>query len=842
MKANLSFTRLVFMDITLLDNDMEGIEYEPSEKSLASCSLLDEISGDPQLIPRVGDQYQAEIRPLVGKCRSLQVVMQPVDSTAITNVPNPFPMGLPIPLFWTKTEVESINGASEFENIDERRITSSHGCGEYNVENLYPTLGDRKVMEENSELQPINRAKMDSGACPLPGSSSEVWKGIELDSFLLGLYIFGKNLILVKKIVESKGMGEILSFYYGKFYKSDGYRRWSECRKLRSRRCVHGQKLFTGWRQHELLSRLFSHISKECQDMLLEVSKKFGEGKVTFEEYVFAIRNTVGIGMLIKAVSIGKGKLDLTGNAMEPVKVNHVVSFRPEIPVGKACSSLTSVEIIKFLTGDFRLSKARSNDLFWEAVWPRLLARGWHSEQPKDQAFSGLKNSLVFLVPGVKKFSRRRLLKGDHYFDSVSDVLNKVASESGLLELENEGPKGSGDGLENKLDPVIKQDPDTNTTKDKRNCYLKPQKSGCIRDLMKFTIVDTSLVRGAERSKVREVRRLPLDATSLSTPSSISSDSEEDTSDDSEDETEETSTTNAPEAALANGRECVDISDCVNSNSNIVIPHTSNTSIISAKNQENQSRSLLHDLEEKAEKNDFSQKVKPSDSRYSVPVTKLRVLTDCINGESGCSVENISVDRMLNEDNSHRRSNSPDSSEDMVIQVGSQNLSPASSLSKGSPDQRKEGIVSENCLHIEGFPTKTRAHTLIDLNVPQVSTDFETDGPFISEMVQNSDNSYSHISFFQSEVTVQRESLNSKIPDKGAEVNQHPTPQNRRQSTRNRPLTTKALEALECGFFNPKRKRKPAEASQNNSRRVLSRPHVIANFRNGANNSNMGET
>ncbi|KAK8654316.1 hypothetical protein V6N13_128287 [Hibiscus sabdariffa] len=819
------------MDTTLLDNDMEGIEYELSEKSLASSSFLDEISGDPQLIPRVGDEYQAEIPPLVGECWSLQVLKQPVDSKIEMNVPNPSPMGLPIPLFWTRTEAGSINGS------EGNHIASNHGCAEFKVES--PTLADWQDMKVNCMLQsttgtkmdaellfpeePNSKMKVDSCTCPLPGSSSEAWKDIELDSFLLGLYIFGKNLIFVKKFVESKGMGEILSFYYGKFYKSDGYRRWSECRKLRSRRCVHGQKLFTGWRQHELLSRLFSHISKECQDMLLEVSKTFGEGKVTFEEYIFAIKNTVGIGMLIEAVGIGKGKLDLTGNAMEPVKVNHLVSFRPEIPVGKACSSLTSEEIIKFLTGDFRLSKARSNDLFWEAVWPRLLARGWHSEQPKDQAFSGLKNSLVFLVPGVKKFSRRRLMKGDHYFDSVSDVLNRVAAEPGLLELEIEGPKGSREDLETKLDPVIKQDPDFNSTKDKRNCYLKPRKSGCNRDLMKFTIVDTSLSKGAERSKIRELRSLPLVAASLFTPSSISSDSEEDTSDDSEDEADETSTTNAAEA-LANGGECVDISDCVNSNTNIVIPHTAETSITSAENRESHNRSLLHEEEEKVKKYDFSHKVQPSVSKYSVPVTKQRVLIDCINGEPSCSVENISVDRMLNEDNLHYRSNSSDACEDMVFQTALQNSSPASSLSKGSPDQRKEGIVSESCLR-EGSPTKTRSHTLIDLNVPQVSMDFETDGPFISETVQNSVNSCSRISFFQSEIILQPESLNSKIPDKGAEVNQQPTMQNLRHSTRKRPLTTKALEALECGFFNPKRKRKPAEVSQNNSRRVRSRPH-----------------
>ncbi|XWS31687.1 hypothetical protein CRYUN_Cryun23aG0097400 [Craigia yunnanensis] len=840
----------VQMDTTLFDNDMEGIEDESAEKLLASCSFLDEIFGDPQVMPRVGDQYQAEIPHLVGECHSLQVVKEPIDSKVIMNVPNPFPMGLPIPLIWTKTE-ESINGAFEFENSEESHITSSHECAEYKVESLYSVLSDGKDLRGYSKLQPTTGTKLnvdlffpqepksklnqvDRGPCPLPGFSSGVWKDIELDSFLLGLYIFGKNLILVKNFVETKKMGEILSFYYGKFYRSDGYRRWSECRKLRRRQYIHGQKLFRGWRQQELLSRLFSHLSKECQDMLLEVSKTFVEGKVSFEEYVFTIKNTVGISMLIEAIGIGKGKQDLTGNAMEPVKANHVVSFRPEIPVGKACSTLTSADIIKFLTGDFRLSKARSSDLFWEAVWPRLLARGWHSEQPKDQVFSGSKNSLVFLIAGVKKFSRR-LVKGNHYFDSVSDVLNKVASEPGLLELEIEVP-GSGENKENKWDPVIKQDPDFMTKK--RNQYLKPRNSGCNRDLMKFTIVDISLVQGAEQSKVRELRSLPLEATSLSTPSSISTDSEEDTSHDSEDEAEETSTLNAAEA-MANGGECVDLSDCVTSNSNIIIPHTSDISIISVENHESHNTSLLDDNQKKVMKCNFSRKVQSSDSKFLAPVIKQQGLTDCVDGESSCSVENISADRMLNEDNSHCRSNSPDACEDMVFRTGSQNLSPASSLSKGGPDEGKEGIVIKNCLHGEESPSKMQSHTLVDLNVPQVSMGFETDGPLITETVQNSDNSRAQISFFQSEIMQQPEPL--KLPDRGAEVNQHPVMHNRRQSTRNRPLTTKALEALECGFLSPKRKRKVAEAPQNNSRRVRGRP-VSALFRNGASNTNMEES
>ncbi|TYI55269.1 hypothetical protein E1A91_D11G130200v1 [Gossypium mustelinum] len=836
------------MDTTLLDKDMEGNEEGSAEQLPASCSFLNEIFGDPEVVPRVGYQYQAQVPPLVEDWRGLQVVKESLDSKDIVNVPNPIPMGLPIPIFWTKTEVERLNGAFEFENSKERCFTSCHGCAEYKVESLYSALGDQKDKEGYMELHPTTRSRMDvdllflqepnsklkrldRGFCPLPDSSNEVWKDIECDSFLLGLYIFGKNLILVKDFVGSKEMGEILSFYYGKFYGSDGYRRWSECRKLRSKRCIHGQKLFTGWRQQELLSRLFSHLSKECQDMLSEVSKTFGEGKVSFEEYVFIIKNAVGLGMLIEAIGIGKGKGDLT--TMEPVKANHVVSSRPEIPIGKACSALTSADIIKFLTGDFRLSKARSSDLFWEAVWPRLLARGWHSEQPKDQVFAGLKNSLVFLIPGVKKFSRRRLVKGNHYFDSVTDVLNKVASEPGLLELEIKVPEASRENKENKWEPVINQAPDF--VVNKHNHYLKPRNSGCNRDVMKFMIVDTSLVQRDEQSKVRELRSLPLEATSLSHPTDTSSGSEEDTSDDSEDEAEETSTSNVAEA-IVDGGECVDFSDCVNSNSNIGIPRASD-SIISLENHGSHDTGLLVDDEENVMKYNSRQKVPSSSSKYTTPLTRQQNSTD---GQSSCGVGNISSYRMSNEEYSHCRFNQPDACQDMVFQTGSVNLLPATSLSKGDADEGKEGIVTESCLHRDEYSTKTQSHTLIDLNVPQVSIGFESDGPLITETLQNSDNSCPHVLFFQSEIMVQPELL--RRPDKVAEINQHTTMHNRRQSTRNRPLTTKALEALECGFFSPVRKRKAAGAPQNNLRRVRGRPVVSSLFRNGANNPNMEES
>lgn len=217
------------------------------------------------------------------------------------------------------------------------------------------------------------------------------------------------------------------------------------------------------------------------------------------EELVFTLKAAVGIGALIEAVAIGKGKQDLTGFILDPNRNNQANHSRPEIPAGKACSSLELSDIIKFLTGDFRLSKAKSNDLFWEAVWPRLLARGWHSERPRHICS---KNALVFLMPDIRKFSRK-LVKGHHYFDSVADVLNKVASDPRVLELKTEGTEGKN---------CIDKDEDLTVASNQRHpSYLRPRFANCNAELMKFTVVDTSSVDAAAGLfKLRELRSLPI--------------------------------------------------------------------------------------------------------------------------------------------------------------------------------------------------------------------------------------------------------------------------------------------------------------------------------------------
>uniref|UniRef100_A0A0D9Z789 DUF7650 domain-containing protein n=1 Tax=Oryza glumipatula TaxID=40148 RepID=A0A0D9Z789_9ORYZ len=182
--------------------------------------------------------------------------------------------------------------------------------------------------------------------------------------------------------------------------------------------------------------------------------------------FCFYLKSVVGIEVFVEAVAIGKGKDDLTGFVLDTSKPNQVLSIQPGIPAGKDCSSLASEDIIEFLTGDFKRSKTRSNDLFGEAVWPRLLARGWHSEKPND--VSTTKNCLVYSLRLVFK----------------NDVLKKVVADLVCLKLEVD-EMGNGVNAKKKgFDTDIKLNQDVPL-----DGYHK---------LPKFTVIDTNMVQGKE--------------------------------------------------------------------------------------------------------------------------------------------------------------------------------------------------------------------------------------------------------------------------------------------------------------------------------------------------------
>ncbi|MCL7041702.1 hypothetical protein MKW94_020698 [Papaver nudicaule] len=757
------------MDSGKKDSHGDSVNASSPSRRSAERDII-AICGKQQKPPRVGYEYQVEIPPFIVESEPLRLMKRLSDDGITDNVVDSFLEALPVPFMWI--------------NIDTRHDAN----GSLDSTNTRPTK--KSSVKEDSKIKVKSEDEVNFAA---PGCLAGSWADLEKEAFLLGLYIFGKNLVKVKRFVESKPMADILSFYYGEFYRSAAHRRWSSSRNKdrRSRRCIQGPKMFKTWRQQKFLSCLLPRISEKCHCTLEEVSKSFEAGSISLEEYVSSLKATIGLSMLIEVFGIGKGKQDLTGLVTDSALNNQKIISHPKIPVGKGWSNLTLDEIVGFLTGDYRLSKARSNDLFWEAVWPRLLARGWQSKQPKNHTGSSSKNPLVFIVPGVKKFSVKKLVKGGLYFDSVADVLNKVASDPSLIELEDEAGKSNIGNQENKWGKKKMKLYNGVGIDHKRRSYLQPQLPERNSDLMKFTVVDTSIESGEDPFLVRS---LPDETTDISPPESLLSRNENG----SEDLADEKGVVNMS----LNCTRGADTSRSLEGITEGEVPSESLQLTVSVSEKEMQFTGSIHadvtlhnDMDQsisnpgmrstKPIKFHFCRRKKLSQLNLMSPVIKRQRLTACSEAKAICSKDIYSNTHGLKEEDPHLQLSS---SEDMVSEVTqSQDKVCPSSLGTGSPD---EDCIGNSVPQNEKYPPLMS----IDLNLPHVLPDFETDEPFTKEVdITQCDSSSKDPC-----------STASSVVD-GAEQ-QPPDLVTRRQGSRTRPLTTKALESLACGFLTTKRK------------------------------------
>ncbi|CAI9755319.1 unnamed protein product [Fraxinus pennsylvanica] len=145
-------------------------------------------------------------------------------------------------------------------------------------------------------------------------------------------------------------------------------------------------------------------------------SKAFQETNTSLKYLIVTLNAMFGINTLVNAACLG------------------IVSpTNPQMPVDNKYSSLKVGEMINILRGDQRLTKASWYVLFWGAIWHCLENKGWHKEKSKNQGYNA--NSKTFLVPGYK-FSEG-LVKRVHYFDSVFELLSKVAREHNMIGIED---------------------------------------------------------------------------------------------------------------------------------------------------------------------------------------------------------------------------------------------------------------------------------------------------------------------------------------------------------------------------------------------------------------------
>ncbi|KAL8100358.1 uncharacterized protein LOC141683972 [Apium graveolens] len=765
-------------DSTMDLSDDQSLNAESSN----ACGVNDE----PELVPRVDDEYQVEIPTLVTGPEYDHYLMSPIDVENRGHVPFDFCLGLSVPVTWKK----NVNKVNEVLNNGEQDI-SGHS------KDASDTSASLKFECVKEKVDPYQ------GSCNflVPGVCGDVWNGIEEESFLLGLYIFGKEFSQLKRFVGSKKMEDVLLLYYGRFYSSAEFTRWTKItkrRKVKSKKWAYGQRMLSGLRLEELISRILSQVSEECKKELKEVSKKFEDG-IPLEDYVSSLKAIVGLKTFIEAVAIGQGKKDLTSMTSGP--------SRPKVPTDKPYSSLTHTEIINILRGD-RLSKAKTSNLFWDAVWPRLLDRGWQSEKPKNQTYvSGANNSLVYLTPGVKKFSSSRLVKGTHYYVSVTDILSKVASEPELLKLdtdEDEGKKKDEDGWV-EMNDVQEKLPE------KRYCYLQPRTPSRDMDVIKFTVVDTSLANG---ELFRELRTLPKDVLKMK---SSSEDSENGTSEVSTNESDcaYNMFVNQETKSTTSEKNLSEKSKTLGSSSSDQQLQIRGTDFLKVVKKSQPNKSHGDKQTRKTVKSHLSQKSKRKNLDSLAPATKRRrAILACSNEEMGSSRSTLPLVTKLGED-LHGFCTDNHDPIDKALEIGSSQDRLSFTISpKGSSPQSTEIAHIDDC----HGPENSQSRPVIDLNLPQQPVEFE-DGIFMT----CSTNMQNDITSMQKdEICAPKASADIVVPEHPININ------SRRQSTRNRPPTARALEALVNGYLTATTRRKDAHEASRSRPPKRSRMEVAA--------------
>lgn len=576
----------------------------------------------------------------------------------------------------------------------------------------------------------------------------------------------------------------------------------------------------------------------------------------------------MGLRLLVDAVAIGKEKEDLTVVTSVPMKTKQwfAVSSKPSsVPGLGAYTSLTSVDIINQLTGNSRLSKARCNDIFWEAVWPRLLARGWHSEQSKDRGYFTSKDNIVFIVPGVKRFSRGELVKGDHYFDSVSDILTKVASEPELLEFETGGGE-IREAAENSSD-----EEDSSPSHGQRHRYLRSPCSNRGNLQMKFTVVDTSLAAGEKLCGLRN-----LSAKSTRLPEKSSSELE----------------------AFLNSQNVeksqmipVDAKKQVDDSMRFTIVDTSLDhreklsgfrrwrhlpgDADSGMNEEEEAFEKVKDTSKRLIRNRSNRR---AESKYhsvnAAPSLKRRRLTACIKEEKSCSRETPALEHLPVDDDTERKV-CLESGQLSARAVQHQN---STHEEMNEDKERCETVLSVDFMHLKSDQSKTTgtgpSSSLAEIqetseiepnglnsisgvnkscSPEEIRTAHEQEANGISS-VSDSDKKRASSDLKQEQAvelpTIPGSNINSSASnalgttqervssEQQQQDQQNNTDGPRRQSTRKRPLTTRALEALESGFLTTKRmkstvepRKRESSTKKKRSAKACSRTQVLSDKR-----------
>eukprot|EP00873_Tetraselmis_striata_P011644 jgi/Tetstr1/431908/TSEL_021397.t1 len=206
-------------------------------------------------------------------------------------------------------------------------------------------------------------AQADSGAragAPLneparAGPAGE-WSTTELGAFKLGVYLFGRELRRVQRLVGTKTLPEVVLFFHRSFRQSVQARTWLRASQQWG---LKREALVTGQRQSAMLAKLRDCLSLQKLSEVYPVINQLNDKKLPLDEFIERLQSIVGLDNVVAAI---------------------------ELPTQESLNRVNEVDMRKRLQGDplsdgllqtLEESPSPLLDIFWCHLWPALAAQGW---------------------------------------------------------------------------------------------------------------------------------------------------------------------------------------------------------------------------------------------------------------------------------------------------------------------------------------------------------------------------------------------------------------------------------------------------------------------------------
>ena len=179
----------------------------------------------------------------------------------------------------------------------------------------------------NEDAKPLSLAELERELAP--PRAAPAWTTEERSAFLLGLHLFGKEFRLVRRLIQTKTISEVVQYYYDDFKYTTSYKSW---REFSVKWGIKGEQFVSGRKQSKLLTGIVDKagLSKKMAEALHDRAASFNDGDTKLEDFVLEVAEIAGRDNLVAVVDLSAYGQEETGDWIGNANI-FALTLAPEV-------------------------------------------------------------------------------------------------------------------------------------------------------------------------------------------------------------------------------------------------------------------------------------------------------------------------------------------------------------------------------------------------------------------------------------------------------------------------------------------------------------------------------